>query len=172
MAGRTGAGYARRMRRGLAALAIGAAAAAGIGACSPITTQLEYAPSDGSRIELGDEITVSNLLVLTTAMGEPALVVGGVTNHSAEPTTVTLDFAGAEGEPQSVPVAVDGRSTTLLNPTHDDGETVVLPASPGGPGVNLTVTVSTPSSGSATMNVMVLDGTLAPYDTYLELIEG
>lgn len=172
MAGRTGAGHARRMRRTLAALAIGAAAAAGVGACSPITTDLQYSPSDGSRVEVGDEVTVSNLLVLGTAAGEPALVVGGVTNHSSEATTVTLELAGPAGEPETVTVQVAGRSTTLLDPTHENGETVTLSASPAAPGANLTVTVSTPTAGSATMNVMMLDGTLAPYDTYIEYIEG
>jgi hypothetical protein len=170
MAGRTGAGHARRMRRALAALAIGAAAATGVGACSPITTALEYAPSDGSRVELGDEIEVSNLLVLTEALGEPALVVGAVTNLSSEATSVTLEFAGSGGEPETVTLQVAGGSTALLDPTNEDGETVTLSASPVAPGANVTVTVSTPTAGSVTANVVVLDGTLAPYDEYLELI--
>jgi hypothetical protein len=160
------------MSRALAALAIGAAAAAGIGACSPINTQLEYAPSDGNRAELGDEIRVANLLVLTTGQGEPALVVGGVTNRTAETTTVTFTFGADEaGATESLDVQVAGRSTVLLNPSHEDGETAILEASPVAPGANLPVTISTPTSGSTTVNVTVLDGTLAPYDTYLEFLD-
>lgn len=168
MAGRTGAGRSRRASRALAALAIGAAAAAGIGACSPITTQLQYSPSDGSRVELGDELTISNLLVLTTGEGEPALVVGGVTNHTADATTVTLAF----GEADAVDVRVEGNSTTLLNPAHEDGLTTTLAASPAPPGANIAVTVSTPASGTTSINVTVLDGKLAPYDTWLEFLDA
>ncbi|WP_420112705.1 hypothetical protein [Pseudactinotalea sp.] len=166
MAGRTGVGHSRRLSRALAALAIGAAAAAGVGACSPITTQLQYAPSDGNRVVLGDELTISNLLVLTTGEGEPALVVGGVTNHSPDATTVSLTF----GEADTVDVRVDGNSTVLLNPAHDDGVTTTLAASPVAPGANLTVTVATAASGTTSINVTVLDGTLAPYDEYLEYL--
>lgn len=167
MAGRTGAGHARRLSRALAALAIGAAAAAGIGACSPITTQLQYAPSDGNRVELGDEVTISNLLVLTSGEGEPALVVAGLTNHTADATTVSMTF----GESDTVDVRVEGNSTVLLNPAHEDGLTTTLAASPVPPGANLAVTVSSPTAGTAPVNVTVLDGTLPPYDEYLEYLD-
>lgn len=172
MAGRTGAGHARRMTRALAALAIGAAAAAGVGACSPINTDLKYSPSDGSRVELGDDLTVSNLLVLTTAQGEPALVVGGLTNHTAESTSVTLDFAAAGGTGEAVEVNVAAGGTTLLDPANPDGETVVLQSSPVPPGANVSVTISTPSAGTATINVTVLDDTIDPYGDYLGYLEG
>jgi len=161
------------MSRALAALAITAAAAAGIGACSPITTQFDYAPSDGNRAALGDEVTVENLLVLTTGQGEPALVVGGITNRTADATTVTLAFGSTDAPEliETLDLRVEGGSTVLLNPANEDGITAILEASPVPPGANLTVTVATPSSGSTTVDVTVLDGTLAPYDVYLEFLD-
>lgn len=167
MAGRTPAGHRRHPWRALAALAIGAAAVAGVGACAPITTQLEYSPSDGIRADLGEELSVENLLVLTTGQGEPALVVGGLTNHTAETITVTLTFGDAE----SVDIPIAGNDTVLLNPAHEGGLTTTLSASPVPPGANLPVTISTPASGSTTANVTVLDGTLEPYGTYLEFLD-
>jgi hypothetical protein len=161
MAGLTGR---RQVLRRLGALVAGVGIAA-VAACAPVTTQLPYAPSDGARAVLGDEVTVENLLVLTTAEGEPALVVGGVTNRSDEATTVSLTV----GETSPLQVTVDPHATVLLNPTN--GETLILDASPAAPGASVPVTISTPTAGSTSVEVTVLDGTLAPYDAYLEYLQ-
>jgi len=158
MAGLTGR---RQVLRRLGAV-VGIAAVA---ACTPVATQLPYAPSDGARAVLGDEVTIENLLILTTAEGEPALVIGGVTNRSDEATTVTLTV----GETSPLEVSVDPHDTVLLNPAN--GETLILDASPTPPGTSIPVTISTPTAGSTTVQVPVLDGTLAPYDAYLEALQ-
>lgn len=154
-----------QVRRALAAVALGAVVA-GTAACSPVATQLEYAPSDGARVVLGEEgeLTIENLLVLTEEADAPALVVAGVTNRTDEPMSVTLTFA--EGVATTLEVPANG--TVLLDPANPDGETVILEASPVPPGATLPVTVSTPELGATLAEVAVLDGTLAPYDTYLE----
>lgn len=169
MAGRTGTRQARRWSRGLAALSIGVAAALGAAACSPVTTQLPYAPSDGARAVLGDQLTVENLLILTAAEGDPALIVGGLTNRSTSTIEVTLSFGDAATDVQ---VQVPASDTVLLNPANPDGETVVVDPTPGAPGTNVQVTIATASAGSTSVAVPVLDGTLAPYDQWLDYLDG
>lgn len=163
MAGRTSQ---RRALRAIGAVLVGLGALS-VSACSPIMTDVVYAPSDGARAVLGDELTVENLLVLTTAEGEPALVVGAVTNRNGEPSDVTFTF----GETLTTNVMVGPNETVFLDPTNPDGQTMILDASPAPPGASLPVTVSTPTSGSTTVQVAVLDGTLAPYDEYLAYLD-
>lgn len=171
MSGRTGYRHARRWARALATLSIGAAAAVGATACAPITTDLPYSPSDGARAVLGNEVTVQNLLILTAAEGDPALVVGGITNRSTEDTAVTLTFGEGDGSSTST-VNVPASDTVLLNPAKPDGETLILDVTPARPGASVPVTVATPASGSTAIQVTVLDGTLEPYDQWLEFIDG
>jgi len=174
MAGRFG----HRSRQLLAAAAVGAALL-GAAACSPLTTQTSYAPSDGVRVALDGELSVENLLILTEAEGDPALVVGGFTNRSSETLTITMTF-GEAGESTTVQVAA---GDTVLSPPQLPSETgaagaegsvghvaelIVLEASPGAPGSTVPVTVGTGSGGSATVEVPVLDGDLAPYGAYME----
>lgn len=174
MAGR-GAGSPRLWTRTLAALALGAGAVAGSAACSPIATDIDYAPSDGVRVVLGDQLTIENLLILTPGEGEPALVAGGFINRGDEATTITLSF-GEDGQSTTLQVAGDS-SLLLPPPVPDDAasatedierEVVILDVSPGAPGSTVPVTISTPESGATTAQVPVLDDTLPPYDAYIE----
>lgn len=176
MAGRVG----HRSRQLLAAAAVGATLL-GAAACSPLTTLTPYAPSDGVRVALDGELSVENLLILTEAEGDPALVVGGFTNRTSETLTVTLTF-GEVGETAEATTLQVTAGDTLLSPPPlpgDQGaagegtlghvpELIVLEASPGAPGSTLPVTVATGSGGTATVQVPVLDGELAPYGDYME----
>lgn len=165
MAGRTSQ---RRALKAIGAVLVGLGALS-VAACAPIMTDVQYAPSDGTRVVLGDELTVENLLVLTTAEGEPALVVGAVTNRNGERSDVTFAFGDTGTITTSVQVGPN--ETVYLDPAQPDGETMVLDASPEPPGASLPVTVSTPVSGSTTVQVTVLDGTLPPYDEYLTYLD-
>lgn len=168
MAGRTSQ---RRVLRAIGAALVGLGALS-VSACAPIMTDVAYAPSDGARVVLGDELTVENLLVLTTAEGEPALVVGAVTNRNGESSDVTFTFGDADtAAPLTTSVRVGPSETVLLDPANPDGQTMILDASPAAPGASLPVTVATPVSGSTTVEVTVLDGTLAPYDEYLAYLD-
>ncbi len=164
MAGRTGR---RSVLRALAALTI-AGTAVGVAGCSPLTTLRPYAPSDGVRAVLEDQITIENLLILTTGEGMPALVVGGVTNRTADRSVVTMTF-GENGTETSVVVL--GRDTVLLDPLNENGELMFLEASPVAPGAVVPVTISTEESGSVTAQVPVLDGTLEPYGEYIDALD-
>ncbi len=149
---------ARSSRRLAAALLLTGVTALGVGACSPITTMDPYAPSDGVRGVLGTQIRVENLLILTTAEGAEGTVLGGVVNESTDPANVMLAIEGVSGGQQ---VDVPASSTMLLGPDHHE---LTLSTVPAAPGATVRVQVSTAESGSITLNVPVLDGTLPYYE--------
>ncbi|UFU03518.1 hypothetical protein LQF12_02595 [Ruania suaedae] len=155
---------ARSTRRLVATLALAAATAVGVGACSPITTMQPYAPSDGVRGEVvgGDvRVVVENLMILSTAEGAAGTILGGVVNHSPEDVEVTLSSAEiAEG----VQLSVAAGETLLLSPDHEDVELAAVPVPPG---ATLQMQVSTAQTGSITLPVPVLNGDIPPYDEYL-----
>lgn len=149
-----------RPRRAVATATTAALAAAtllltGCSATNPITTQNNYAASDGSHVELGD-LRLGNLIVLSTGQGAPGVVVGSVTNDAGEATRVTIAVAGAEAGS----FRVDGRQTVLLG--QEDGETLEVESveEPAGAFVDLTVSSD---AGSTTVGVPVLDGSLPEY---------
>ncbi|GCE75740.1 hypothetical protein [Cellulomonas biazotea] len=132
---------------------------AGCSATNPITTEDEYAASDGVLVTLGD-VRGSNLLVLTAGEGEPAVLHGALTNDGAEEETVTLTLDGAE--PTVVPVPAG--ATVLLDGSDEDGHADVSVAAISVPaGALAPLTVATGRSGSVNLDVPVLDGTLPEY---------
>ena len=142
--------------------------ALGLTACSPITTQEPYAPSDGVQVELESQITGQNLMILTAAAGEPGVLLGALTNNTESATSVTVEVGST-----LVTLPISARQTMLLSapdavPTATLGVVdVVLAAVEDPPGSVADVRVSTPESGSVTVAVPVLDGTLDPYDDVL-----
>lgn len=152
---------ARSSRRLAAALLLTGATALGVGACSPITTLNSYAPSDGVRGDLGTQLRVENLMILTAAEGAEGTVLGGLVNETTSPADVTL-VVGSDATGHQVDVP--GGESLLLGPEHHE---VTLSAVPAPPGATVSVQVSTPESGSLTLDVPVLDGTIPPYDEYV-----
>lgn len=152
---------ARSTRRLAAALLLTGAAALGVGACSPITTMNVYAPSDGVRGDLGTQIRVENLMILSPAEGAEGTVLGAVVNQATSPVDVTLTIDGVSG---GIQLNVPAQETLLLSPDH---EVVSLPTVPVRPGAVTSVQISTPESGSITLDVPVLDGTLPEYEEYV-----
>lgn len=152
---------ARSSRRLAAALLLTGATALGVGACSPITTMDMYAPSDGVRGDLGTQLRVENLMILSPAEGAQGVVLGGLVNETTSPVDVSFAIEGVSGGQQ---LNVPPQDTLLLGP---DYEGVTVPAVPAPPGAVVSVQVSTPESGSITLDVPVLDDTLPPYDEYV-----
>lgn len=156
-----------RRRRG-AALVVVAAALAAISGCAPVQTLMQYNPSDGIRVDLGEGVVINNLMILTDENGAPGLVLGGITNGGTSDTRVTLQTEAAEAT-----VDVAANETVLLQPTTptdeaaEDSQQVVLDPVTAPPGGTLPVQVSTPQAGSAQVSVPVLDGTIPPYEEYL-----
>ncbi|UNX55270.1 hypothetical protein MF406_03065 [Georgenia sp. TF02-10] len=148
----------------LAAACLGVAATlGGCSASNPITTQYSYAPSDGVRVGLTEEVRVENLLVLTEGEGAPAHVLGAVVNHSGEDAEVSLRFGEAGAE---VPVRVGADETVRLS---EEGVTVDVEAVPGS---MLPATVGASGVGGTEVQVPVLDGTLPEYEHYLDEVTG
>ena len=145
-----------------------AALVVGLAACSPITTQEPYAASDGVQVDLGGQIAGQNLLVLTTAEGEPGLLLGALTNDGTSPTAVTLQVGSTAVALQLEPghtvllSAPDATPTATLSVTN-----ISLAAVEAAPGSLTDLTLSTPESGAVSVEVPVLDGTLDPYDDVL-----
>ncbi|MGC0272254.1 hypothetical protein ACO0LV_04565 [Pseudactinotalea sp. Z1739] len=148
-----------RLRRPLIAVAL--AVMIVLGACTPPMTMNQYAAGDGARANLGSQVKVENLLVITEAEGSAGTLVGGVVNLWEQEAEVSLSV---QDMGEAVTVTVDPAATLLLHPEH---ESVVLPAVPVAPGATLEVQISTDNSGSITVPVPVLDGTLDPYQDYL-----
>ncbi|WP_022918438.1 hypothetical protein [Ruania albidiflava] len=157
---------ARSSRRLAAALLLTGVTALGVGACSPITTMQAYAPSDGVRAELGTQLRVENLLVLTSAEGAEGTVLGALVNESTSAADVTLAIDGVSGGQQ---LEVPAGGTLLLGPEHHE---VALSTVPAAPGATVPVQVSTSQSGSVTLDVPVLDGTLPYYEDKVPTTPG
>lgn len=149
----------RRARAARAVVAAGAVVAVltGCAYANPPETSIEYAPSDGTAVRVGD-VVVGNLMVLTSGEGEPGTVVGQVSNTGADDVEVTV----AVSDDASVTLDVAARGAQQIGPEGD--AELTLDAVPVIPGGYLEMTVTTPGEGSVTQRVPVLDGTLPPYD--------
>ena len=143
---------------GAAAAAAFALTMSGCAFASPVSTQLEYAPSDGARVVLsqgGSEVRVENAMILTAGEGEPAQLFGMVANDSAEDATISIQIQDAVNE-IDVPAGGTADLSTEVDP-YDD-----VSVQPGA-----TVEAEFTYDGVVTHHIPVLDGTLAPYDEYL-----
>lgn len=150
----------RRMPLAVAALAVGPLALAGCSVASPITTQGPYAASDGARVQVTDNVAVENLMVLTEGEGEEGHVLGAVVNRSEQDVEVMLTLGEGEG---TIPVGVAAGETVNFT---DAGITIDAVGVP--PGAVLDSTVAADGTGEITVAVPVLDGTIPPYDEYLD----
>ncbi|GAA1648437.1 hypothetical protein [Georgenia ruanii] len=153
---------ARTIRRtAIAAAMLGAALVlAGCSATNPITTQYSYAPSDGVRVQLADGVSVENLMVLTEGEGQLGHVLGAVVNRSTQDMRVSLRIGDGGA---TVPVQVPAKGE--VNFTDEKVTTPSVAVPPGGV---LPATVSADDTGVVSVDVPVLDGTIPPYDKYLQ----
>ncbi len=138
-------------------LSLAALSLAGCSSMSPITSLHPYSPSDGVRVSIGSDLTGENLLVVTTAKGEPGALIGALTNKGADDESVTLAADGASDAMVEVPAG-----TTVLFGSKADAPLELDKVSVA-PGAVLPVTISTPSAGIEHLSLPVLDGTLPQY---------
>lgn len=147
-----------RTGRGAAA-ALSLAVVAGLTACSPLTTDLPYAPSDGIRVDVAPGVIVQNLLVVAAEEGAVGALQAGLVNNSAADITVAIGVQHFEVAAGAT-VLVGGPSGTMS----------LIESVDVAPGAVLPLAVGTP--GSATeVPVPVLDGTHPDY-TDLVPVEG
>ncbi|GAA4719060.1 hypothetical protein GCM10023216_04480 [Isoptericola chiayiensis] len=138
-----------------------AASALLLGACAPVTTALNYSPSDGSRVDL-DEAGARglNLMVLAESEGATGEVYGALTNDSADDLDITLTPTGAS--PVTIPVAA--HDTVYLG--VEDGVQILLDDVEVIPGANLGATLEA-GGESESFFLPVFDATLPEYAEYV-----
>ncbi|MFN3865620.1 MAG: hypothetical protein ACK4MD_02780 [Demequina sp.] len=144
------------------AIAVAALVLAGCSYVNPITTQQNYAASDGVQM-IGGDFDALNLMVITAGQGEPAVLLGALHNPSADDIEVEISFDAQTATSVSVP----GGSTVQLTPL--DGVEVTGTA-PVMPGLLVEVGFATGANGFFTTEVPVLDGTLSEYQPVLDAI--
>lgn len=148
-----------RLRRPLIALIIVAALA--LAGCAPNTTMRSYAAGDGARADLANQVRAENVLIVSEGEGSPGTLVGSFVNEWSQDTEVSLTV---DGQGESITITLPGSATVILSPDH---ESIVLPSIPVPPGGVLSVQLSTTESGSVTLPIPVLDGTIDPYQDYV-----
>lgn len=151
--------FPRRAR--LAALTLGAVALTGCSAINPITTQFDYAASDGAQVAVGD-VFAHNLLAITAAEGEPVMLSGSVSNGGGEDVTLDISLDGTT----STQVAVPAGGTVFLG--SGEGQALVTATATAQPGLLTTVVFVSEAEGSITRQIPTVDGTLSEYAALLE----
>lgn len=142
---------------------IAASAAVGallLAACAPVTTTKPYAPSDGARVDVTDQLRGLNLMVVSEGDGAAGTVLGALANDSAEDMTFTLAAEGAGT--LTFPVAAN--QTIYLG--TDDGVEALLDTVVVEPGADIEASLT---AGDVTRDFFlpVLDGTLPEYADYI-----
>ncbi|MBC7297969.1 MAG: hypothetical protein H5T82_03655 [Demequina sp.] len=125
-----------------------------------ITTVNQYDPSDGTGAVVGD-VRAQNLLLVTTAEGEPAALVGYL--YNADDATATVDVTVGDTV-QTYTIAPMGSVQLGLN----DGAEAFITTSPANPGLLGSYTVTVAGSATATGTLPIVDGTLPEYRPVLE----
>ncbi|PFG35274.1 hypothetical protein [Sanguibacter antarcticus] len=144
------------------ALALGVAGLAlALAACSPITTDVPYAASDGIRAQVGD-LDVLNLMILSPSKDAAGRLLGAASSASAEPETLTI---AAQDGSVTIPVQLEAGET--VNFSVDDGLMLLIDQVTVAPGANLPVTLTTSAGESIDVFVPVLDSTLDEYADFV-----
>jgi hypothetical protein len=147
------------MPRPLVLAAAAAFSVAGLSGCMELseqTTQLQYAPSDGTQINV-DGVGVLNALLVSEGNGSPANLVATVSNHTRDNATVTIS-----GEGLNARISVQGNDAVNIGP---DGDQQVRVASLNArPGEMVNVQVDTGGQPQP-FTIPVVDGTLPEYAT-------
>jgi hypothetical protein len=147
-------------RAKVAAVALGATLS--LSSCSltaSITTSNEYDPSDGTGAVVGD-VRAQNFLLVTTAEGEPAALVGYLYNDDDAPANVTVTVGGTEENYTIAPM--EGVQLGL-----GEGSEAFVTVAPANPGLVGSYTVSVADSAATTGSLPIVDGTLPEYQSVL-----
>lgn len=131
-----------------------AATVTGCSVTAPISTALDYAPSDGVQVDVG-EVRGLNLLIVTSGDGEPGVLIGGITNRGYSEQKVTLSVDGKDVAQVDLPA----QGTHLF----ENKDLVHVAAVPAPPGALADVTLGVAGAGQTSVEVPVLDGTLPEY---------
>lgn len=113
------------------------------------------ASNDGLRVELGD-LLMSDIMVLSSAEGQPGTVLGAVANNGEQAVDVSIGLPDA----QAPSFAVGPGETVLLGP---EDHPVPIDSVPARPGATVELVIATGRYGSRSVPAPVLDGTFPRY---------
>jgi len=157
--------------RKFATVAVAASLLLGTAGCTfmnPIASRIDYAPSDGTQVNL-EHVDARNFIYLSDGQGHAALF-GSLVNRGLDSASVKLQYTDASSKETKL-----AYFTLLPSQKLDFGYngTSALNYDLGGkPGQTVTVWVSAGSETGKEMNVPVLDGTLAEYTDLVKQIGG
>lgn len=128
---------------------------------APMDTTRSMNPGDGLNITLGPDVSVSSLLVVTKAEGDPGVLVARVVNVGSEAATVSISGSGVDEQ-----VDVPANRTASIGGVVKGSQEVVIDSVDQAPGKLIPLTLSS-GAGERKVQVPVLDGTLEQYAPYL-----
>ncbi|GAB3556171.1 hypothetical protein GCM10027404_34310 [Arthrobacter tumbae] len=152
---------APKKRVQLAAAGTAVLALLGATGCSAVNEQattIQYAASDGIVDSVGP-VLLRNILIITSAEGEPGALLGTLFNESDSAVQVRID-----GENENSQVTIEANGKYVFEDEVDDDGTLEGISEVPGSLVDLEFTVN---SESETIRVPVLDGTLEEYREYV-----
>ncbi|WP_430868370.1 hypothetical protein [Demequina aurantiaca] len=141
---------------------VGAVALAGCTYVNPIITQQHYAPADGLQAQIG-EVHASNLIIVTTAVDEPASLIGSLYNAGDDDADIVFALDGSHGVTVTVPA---GAQVSL----GVDADVPVLAYAPVAPGLVADVAIQSEATGVFTTPVPVLNGAQEEFIPELEAL--
>jgi hypothetical protein len=138
---------------------------AGCSALSPRVINTPYPASDGVQLNLpGGGVKLRDFLVVGTAQGSPAEVIGSVVNDGPSPVQVSLQSdPGPTAQPTQTLVQVEAHGRVQIGP--DQATRMEIPELPVPPGAATAISAATASGGTASFQVPVL----LPTDAYAGL---
>jgi hypothetical protein len=143
----------------------GALFLAGCSATSPQVITTPYSAADGINASLGNTgVALRNMLVVGTAKGAPASVIGAIINNSDAPIQVSLQAdLGESAQPSQTVIKVPAHGALSIGPKEQTQMTI--PDLPVIPGATTGISAATLNGGRADLDVPVL----APSGPYASL---
>lgn len=134
----------------------GALFLAGCSATNPQVITTPYPASDGINASLGNTgVGLRNMLVIGTAKGAPASVIGSVVNNSDNEAQVSLQAdLGASAQPSQTVIKIPAHGAVSIGPNEPTKMTI--PDLPVIPGATTGISAATANGGRADLVVPVL----------------
>lgn len=145
--------------------------ALGLSACqvnSPVTTDLDYAASDGINMQVG-EVSVDGLAIVSAGSGAAGILTGAAVNAGDEAVTIQLAM-DTESGPVAIDPALEVSTESLLrldDASDDYARAVAIDSVESTPGTLVTIQAETADGevGQARVPILLPEG---PYAAYAE----